>query len=57
MASIERVHRALSARGVFAVWGERRHAPFEARLEKCGFRIEKADSSEGPRHAVYVAVK
>jgi spermidine synthase len=56
--SVARVHRALNAGGIFAVWGETRHAPFEARLTKHGFRIERTHSTgKGPRHAVYIAVK
>ena len=56
--SIARTHRALSPGGVYAVWGETRDAAFEARLARCGFRVERAHTSEsGPRHAVYLAVK
>ena len=56
--SLQRTHRALSTGGVFAVWGEKRHAPFEARLEKQDFRIERTHSSvKGPKHAIYIAVK
>jgi len=58
VGSVQRTHRALNAGGVFAVWGEKRHAPFEARLEKQHFRIERTHSSvKGPKHAIYIAVK
>jgi spermidine synthase len=57
-ASIRRTRGALSAGGVFAVWGEKRHAPFETRVTHHGFRLERTHSStKGPKHAVYVAVK
>jgi spermidine synthase len=56
--SIEPTHRALSAGGVYAVWGESRDTAFEARLMGCGFRVERSRSAgSGPQHAVYVAVK
>jgi spermidine synthase len=57
-ASVERVFRALSEGGVFAVWGERPDPSFQSRLKKCGFTVERTQSSgKGPKHAVYVAVK
>jgi spermidine synthase len=57
-ASVQRTHRALSPGGVFAVWGEKRHAPFEARLQHNGFRLEQTHNrAKGPKHAVYVAIK
>jgi spermidine synthase len=56
VGSIQRAHQALSRGGVFAVWGEKRHAPFETRLTKHGFRLERTHSSgKGPKHAVYIA--
>jgi spermidine synthase len=58
VASVQRTRRALSPGGVYAVWGEKRHAPFEARLQDQGFRLEQAAGrSKGPRHAVYIALK
>jgi spermidine synthase len=58
VASVQRTHRALNPGGVFAVWGEKRHAPFEARLEKQDFRLERTHSSvKGPKHAIYIAIK
>lgn len=54
--SLQRVQRALSPGGVFAVWGEKRDPSFEARLTRCGFAIEQTSSSgKGAKHAVYIA--
>lgn len=52
------VHGALSTGGVYAVWSEDPHAPFEARLKARGFRVERVLAGRGgPRHAVYVATR
>lgn len=56
--SIERTFRALSVGGVFAVWGEGPDRSFRSRLTKCGFTVERTQSSgKGPKHAIYVARK
>lgn len=58
IGSVQRAHRALNTGGVFAVWGEKRDPAFEARLTRCGFRIEQTESTgKGVRHAVYIAIK
>jgi len=49
---------ALSAGGVFAVWGENPDAAFEKRLVAAGFTFERLRPGRGGlRHVVYVATK
>ena len=49
---------ALSAGGVFAVWGEAPDAAFERRLAAAGFSIDRQRPGRGGlRHVVYVARK
>lgn len=49
---------ALSAHGVFAVWGENPDAGFEKRLAGAGFSIDRQRPGRGGlRHVVYVAQK
>jgi len=56
--STERTFRALSVGGVFAVWGEGPDPSFQSCLRKCGFTVERTQSTgKGPKHAIYVAVK
>jgi len=56
--SVSRAHRALSERGVFAVWGERPSPQFEVRMSQCGFRhVQTHTTTKGPRHVVYIALK
>jgi len=47
---------ALTAGGVFAIWGEAPDAAFEKRLEAAGFAVEKKRPGRGGlRHVVYLA--
>lgn len=47
---------ALTPGGRYAVWGEKRHRPFEERLRRVGFSVTFRDEhGGGPRHAVYLA--
>jgi spermidine synthase len=49
---------ALSAGGVFAVWGENSDAAFEMRLAAAGFTVDRQRPGRGGlRHVVYVARK
>ena len=49
---------ALSAEGVFAVWGENPDSAFEKRLVIAGFAFERLRPGRGGlRHVVYVATK
>ena len=49
---------ALSAGGVFAIWGENPDTAFEQRLVAAGFTIERLRPGRGGlRHVVYVAKK
>jgi spermidine synthase len=49
---------ALSAEGVFAVWGETPDAGFEKRLAAAGFSVDRQRPGRGGlRHVVYVARK
>ncbi len=51
-------HRALSAGGIFGVWGENPDAAFEKRLGATGFSFERWRPGRGGlRHVVYVAKK
>jgi len=52
------VWRALTAGGVYAVWGEAREAEFEERLQAIGFATCCArPRGPGRRHVVYVGTK
>jgi hypothetical protein len=52
------VKNALSAGGVFAVWGEASDAGFEKRLAAAGFVVERHRPGRGGlRHVVYVSRK
>jgi spermidine synthase len=54
--ALEKTAGALSAGGVFAVWGENPDAGFEKRLAKAGFIMERLRPGRGGlRHVVYVA--
>ncbi|MDH4164322.1 MAG: spermidine synthase [Nitrospirota bacterium] len=56
--ALGKVHDALAAAGVFAVWGEQPDAGFEKRLESAGFIIERQRPGRGGlRHVVYLARK
>lgn len=49
---------ALSAGGVFAVWGEKPDAAFEKRLTVAGFSVDRQRPGKGGlRHVVYIAQK
>jgi spermidine synthase len=55
-AIIADIRRALSAGGVFAVWGENPDPAFEARLGKGGFTVHRERvQGGGPTHTVVVA--
>lgn len=54
----QQAHKALTAGGVYAIWGEDRSRSFEARLAQQGFDVTfTLARGGGPRHAVYVAQK
>jgi spermidine synthase len=56
--ALERTSAALSAKGVFAVWGENPDAAFEKRLNTAGFSFERQRPGRGGlRHVVYLARK
>lgn len=56
--ALQRVHRALSAGGIFAVWGEQPDRGFERRLEGAGFSVDQQRPGRGGlRHVVYLARK
>lgn len=56
--AMEKTSWALSAGGVFAVWGEAPDAAFERRLAAAGFLIDRQRPGRGGlRHVVYVARK
>jgi spermidine synthase len=56
-AIVARAREALSAGGVFAVWGENPDPPFEARLRDARFAVDRvAVRGGGPAHAVVVAI-
>jgi spermidine synthase len=55
-SAIASVKAALAPEGVYAVWSEEPYPPFEARLERAGFAVERVRAGRGgPRHAVYLA--
>lgn len=54
--ALEKTAAALSAEGVFAVWGEYSDKAFEKRLEAAGFSFERLRPGRGGlRHVVYIA--
>lgn len=54
-SALEKTAAALSAGGVFAVWGESTDAAFEKRLVAAGFIVDRLRPGRGGlRHAVYV---
>jgi spermidine synthase len=54
--ALEQTAAALSAGGVFAVWGENPDAGFEKRLAVAGFIVDRLRPGKGGmRHVVYVA--
>lgn len=56
--AVRAVWNALGAGGVYAVWSEEPYVPFEHRLARQGFSVERARVGRGgPRHAVYLAKK
>lgn len=56
--ALMRTRDALSAKGMFAVWGEASDAAFEKRLAKAGFSVERRRPGRGGlRHVVYTATK
>jgi spermidine synthase len=56
MAALHKTAAALSAGGVFAVWGEASDAGFEKRLAAAGFSFDRQRPGRGGlRHVVYVA--
>lgn len=54
---LEVTAHALSAGGVYAVWGEKKAPEFEARLKRLGFDVRLVQNHRGQRHPVYVAVR
>ncbi len=56
--ALQKTARALSADGIFAVWGESPDAGFEKRLKASGFSFERMRPGRGGlRHVVYLAKK
>ena len=56
--ALKKTADALSAGGVFAIWGENPDAAFEKRLTAAGFTIDRQRPGRGGlRHVVYVAEK
>jgi spermidine synthase len=54
--ALARTHAALSEGGIFSVWSEESEPPFEERLKKQGFSVERHSSGNGGRvHLVYLA--
>ncbi|HEY5656721.1 MAG TPA: spermidine synthase, partial [Myxococcota bacterium] len=54
--ALERAHRALTPRGVFAVWSEAAAPGFEKRLALAGFHATHRRAGRGGRrHSIYVA--
>ncbi|MCD4748639.1 MAG: hypothetical protein K8R59_04620 [Thermoanaerobaculales bacterium] len=55
-AALERTRRALTPRGILAVWTEETDPGFEGRLRAVGFDFETLRPDlEGPQHVVYLA--
>jgi spermidine synthase len=54
--ALERTRKALTPKGVLAVWSEDPDAAFEKRLRTGGFKVERRKPGKGgPRHSVYLA--
>lgn len=54
--ALARARRSLTPGGTLAVWSEEPDRPFEARLDRAGFRWERTRPGHGGRrHAVYLA--
>jgi spermidine synthase len=54
----KRIARALTAGGIFSVWGESLDATYEKRLEGAGFAVRHERPGKGGlRHVVYIAQK
>jgi spermidine synthase len=54
--ALARTHAALSEGGIFSVWSEESDPPFEERLKKQGFSVERHASGQGGSvHLVYLA--
>ncbi|HEX5720641.1 MAG TPA: spermidine synthase [Thermoanaerobaculia bacterium] len=54
--ALERTRKALTPKGVLAVWSEDPDAAFEKRLRTGGFNVERRKPGKGgPRHTVYLA--
>ncbi len=57
-AILAKTRDALKAGGMYAVWGEERHAPFEARMRQAGFETEFVAHAGGVTggftHAIYL---
>jgi spermidine synthase len=54
--ALEKTAAALSANGVFAVWGENKDTAFEKRLELAGFSFDRLRPGRGGlRHVVYIS--
>ncbi|MFK7986646.1 MAG: spermidine synthase [Sandaracinaceae bacterium] len=52
---LRHVKKSLAPRGVFAVWGEDPAPPFEARVRRAGFDVQRhVVSGGGPRHVIVV---
>lgn len=57
-AALERARRALTPRGILAVWTESADPGFERRAAKAGFRLERRRSGRGgPRYVIYVVTR
>lgn len=59
---IGRLHRALTARGVLAVWSAHDHPPFMHRLQKAGFKVRTRHlraraCGKGERHVIFLATR
>lgn len=54
--ALKRTRKALTPKGVLAVWSEDPDAAFEKRLRTGGFNVERRKPGKGgPRHTVYLA--
>lgn len=54
--AIDRIRASLAPGGVYAVWSEEPYPPFESRLRRAGFSVERIHAGRGVgRHSVYVA--
>lgn len=54
--ALKAAYAALTSGGMYAVWGEEFHAPFEKRLRAAGFEVKTIRSrSRGPHYVIYLA--